>query len=74
MANLQRFVATGYPLSLGTSRKRFIGSICAVTEPTELVTATAVTTALEVMARVQLFRVYDVKGNCQVLDVAWAIK
>ncbi|MGR8932010.1 MAG: dihydropteroate synthase [Gammaproteobacteria bacterium] len=74
LAHLHRFVAMGFPVLLGTSRKRFMGSICNVTEPCELVTATAVTTALGVMAGVQMFRVHDVKANRQAADVAWAIK
>ncbi len=74
LAHLDQFVALGYPVLLGTSRKRFMGSICNVTEPAELVTATAVTTALGVMAGVQIFRVHDVKENRQAADVAWAIK
>ncbi|MDD5216290.1 MAG: dihydropteroate synthase [Methylococcales bacterium] len=74
LAHLAKFVALGFPVLLGTSRKRFMGTICDVSEPSELVTATAVTTALGVMAGVQLFRVHDVKENRQALDVAWAIK
>jgi len=74
LAHLNRFVELGYPVLLGTSRKRFMGSICNVSEPCELVTATAVTTALGVMAGVQMFRVHDVKANRQAADVAWAIK
>jgi len=74
LAHLDKFVATGFPVLLGTSRKRFMGTICDVTEPSELVTATAVTTALGVMAGVQMFRVHDVKENRQAADVAWAIK
>ncbi|GAW86613.1 dihydropteroate synthase [Bathymodiolus platifrons methanotrophic gill symbiont] len=74
LANLDRFVATGYPVLLGTSRKRFMGSLCAVTEPAELVSATAATTALGVQQGVQMFRVHDVKENRQAADVAWAIK
>ncbi|MDT4331616.1 dihydropteroate synthase [Methylomonas sp. MS20] len=74
LAHLDRFVALGWPVLLGTSRKRFMGGICNVEQPAELVTATAVTTALGVMAGVQLFRVHDVKANRQALDVAWAIK
>ncbi len=74
LAHLTDFVATGYPVLLGTSRKRFMGSICKVDQPRELVTATAVTTALGVMAGVQMFRVHDVKENRQAADVAWAIK
>lgn len=74
LANLHRFVGLGFPVLLGTSRKRFMGSICNVSEPNELVTATAVTTGLGVMAGVQMFRVHDVKANRQAADVAWAIK
>lgn len=73
LANLDKFVTLGFPVLLGTSRKRFMGSICKVSEPAELVTATAVTTALGVMAGVKLFRVHDVKENRQAVDVAWAI-
>ncbi|MFU8788202.1 MAG: dihydropteroate synthase [Methylobacter sp.] len=74
LAHLDKLVATGFPVLLGTSRKRFMGTICDVAEPSELVTATAVTTALGVMAGVQMFRVHDVKENRQAADVAWAIK
>lgn len=74
LAHLSQLVALGYPLLLGTSRKRFMGSICNVGQPEQLVTATAVTTALGVMAGVQMFRVHDVKPNRQAADVAWAIK
>jgi dihydropteroate synthase len=74
LANLDRFVELGFPVLLGVSRKRFMGAICDVTEPSELVTATAVTTAFGVMAGVQLFRVHDVKANYQAATVAWAIK
>lgn len=74
LAHLDSLVALGFPVLLGTSRKRFMGDICDVTEPAELVTATAVTTALGVMAGVRIFRVHDVKENRQAVDVAWAIK
>jgi len=74
LAHLDAFVALEHAVLLGTSRKRFMGSLCDVSEPSELVTATAVTTALGVMAGVQMFRVHDVKENRQALDVAWAIR
>ncbi|MEO1880612.1 MAG: dihydropteroate synthase [Methylococcales bacterium] len=73
LAHLDAIVNLGYPVLLGTSRKRFMGSLCAVSEPAELVIATAVTTAVGVMAGVQLFRVHDVRENRQAADVAWAI-
>jgi dihydropteroate synthase len=59
---------------LGASRKRFMGSICKVESPVELLPATCATTALGVMAGVRLFRVHDVRANRQAADVAWAIK
>ena len=74
LAHLELFVALGFPVLLGTSRKRFMGTICDVSEPSELITATAVTTALGVMAGVAIFRVHDVKENRQAVDIAWAIK
>jgi dihydropteroate synthase len=74
LAHLEHIVALGFPVLLGTSRKRFMGSICTRETPSDLVTATAVTTALGVMAGVRLFRVHDVKENRQALDIAWAIK
>ncbi|MGJ0517165.1 MAG: dihydropteroate synthase [Methylomicrobium sp.] len=74
LAHLDVLAGLGFPVLLGTSRKRFMGSLCNVQEPAELVTATAVTTALGVMAGIKLFRVHDVKENRQAADVAWAIK
>lgn len=74
LAHLDKLVAMGFPVLLGTSRKRFMGTICDIEEPSELVTATAVTTALGVMAGAQMFRVHDVKENRQAVDVAWAIR
>ncbi len=71
--NLDAFVGTGYPVLLGTSRKRFMGSICTVNSSDELIGATTATTALGVQAGVKIFRVHDVKPNRQAADVAWAI-
>lgn len=70
---LPRFVATGYPVLLGTSRKRFMGAICRETVFTELLGATCATTALGVAAGVKIFRVHDVRANRQAAEVAWAV-
>ena len=69
LAHLDALVALGFPVLLGASRKRFMGTLCDVSEPSELVTATAVTTALGVMAGVQLFRVHDVKEVKEAIDL-----
>ncbi len=79
LANLDHFVATGYPVLLGTSRKRFMGSICVDANgdpprPDTLVGATCATTALGVAAGVAMFRVHDVLANRQSADVAHALR
>jgi dihydropteroate synthase len=73
LANLEHFVATGFPILLGTSRKRFMGDICRTSDPHQLGTASAVTTGLGVLAGVQIFRVHDVEENRQAADIARAV-
>lgn len=73
MASLQRMCGLGFPLMLGVSRKRFMGSICDEKAPSQLLPATCASTALGVMAGVKLFRVHDVWQNRQAADLAWAI-
>lgn len=74
LADLESLVSLGYPVLLGTSRKRFIGEICNQDNPKERVAGTCATTALGVNAGVQIFRVHDVLENRQAADVAWRIK
>jgi dihydropteroate synthase len=74
LANLDRFVALGYPVLLGASRKRFMGAICRETEPAALIPATVATTALGVMAGIRIFRVHDVRENRQAADIAAAVR
>ncbi|MEW8624300.1 MAG: dihydropteroate synthase [Candidatus Thiodiazotropha sp.] len=74
LAHLKQLKAMGYPLMLGTSRKGFMGSLCEVSDPRQLIPATCSTTALGVIAGVDLFRVHDVWQNRQAADVAWAIQ
>jgi len=74
ISSLGRLVDTGYPVMLGASRKRFMGSICAETEFYKLVGATCATTAIGIFAGVNIFRVHDVRANRQAADVAFEIK
>ena len=74
IAELKELVQTGYPVLLGTSRKRFMGSICAETEAKNLVGATCATTTIGVQAGVKIFRVHDIKPNRQAADIALAVK
>ena len=73
IANLSSFRATGYKVLLGASRKRFMGSICTISNYSELVGATCATTAIGAFAGVNILRVHDIKENRQALDVAWAL-
>jgi len=70
ISNLDAFVATGYPVLLGTSRKRFLGAISKDKNPKQLVGATCASTVIGVQAGVQIFRVHDVMPNRQAAEVA----
>ena len=74
LSALGELVACGYPVLLGTSRKRFMGAVCGESNPHELLGATCATTALGVAAGVRILRVHDMKANRQAADVAWAIE
>ena len=74
LKNLGDLVELGYPVLLGTSRKRCLGEITKEDDPEKRVAATCATTALGISAGAQIFRVHDVAENKQAMDVAWAIK
>lgn len=74
LSDLSSLVSIGYPVLLGTSRKRFLGEICQEDDPEKRVAATCATTALGVQAGVQIYRVHDVPENKQAMDVAWEIR
>jgi len=74
LADLSSLVALGFPVLLGTSRKRFIGELLGQDDPKERIIGTCATTALGVDTGVKIFRVHDVIENKQAMDVAFAIK
>lgn len=71
---LEEFVKLGYPVLLGTSRKRFIGKALDITEPSKRQIGTATTTVVGLMKGASIFRVHDVKENYQALKMALAIR
>ena len=73
LSQLRQLCDTGYPVLLGTSRKRFMGEICATEDPAQRMPATCATTALGVLAGAKIFRVHDVWQNKQAADVSYAI-
>ena len=66
MKNIDKFVATGYRVLVGTSRKRFIGTITGREDPADRTYGTASTVALCAAAGVSIVRVHDV---CEMVDV-----
>ena len=74
MAGLSEFIAMGYPILLGASRKRFLRSFCQDESESELIGATCATTVIGVLSGVKVFRVHDVKANRQAADLAHEIK
>lgn len=73
IANLKRFVNTGFTILLGASRKRFLGEITGQTDPKNRESATVATTIAAFNAGVQIVRVHDVKQNIDALKVAQQI-
>ena len=74
LRQLNQICDTEYSVLLGTSRKRFMGEICATEDPAQRMPATCATTALGVEAGAKIFRVHDVWQNRQAADVSFAIK
>lgn len=69
MARFETLHELGYPILVGTSRKRFIGHATG-REPRERDVGTAATTALLRMAGAAIFRVHDVGINSDALAIA----
>jgi dihydropteroate synthase len=63
----------GCPIVLGTSRKRFIGSVLGITEPRERVLGTAATVALGIARGAKVVRVHDVAEMVQIVRMSDAI-
>ena len=74
LRGLERIVQLGFPLVLGCSRKRFMGSLCKEEDPMLLTGATVATTAFGVMMGARVFRVHEVRPNRQAADVTWALR
>jgi len=70
LRNIDKFVASGYRVLVGTSRKRFIGQITGKEKPAERIFGTATTVALCVAAGVSIVRIHDVAEMVDVVKVA----
>lgn len=74
LRHLGAIVDLGFPVLVGASRKKFIGSITGAEEAKERVFGTVATTVLGYERGATLFRVHDVRANREALAVAEAIR
>ena len=73
LKNLALFVASGYRVLVGTSRKAFIGKITGKENPADRIFGTAATIALCAAIGVSILRVHDVPQMMDVLKITNAI-
>jgi dihydropteroate synthase len=74
LRNISKFVAAGYRVLVGTSRKSFIGTLTDKGRPSERIFGTAATVALCAAAGVSIVRVHDVAEMVDVVNVSNALK
>ena len=74
LKNLKKISSLGYYTLIGTSRKKIFSEVSVANNPVDRLPGTCVTSAIGVMADVNIFRVHDVWQNKQAVDVAYAIK
>jgi len=74
LRNIDKFVASGYRVLVGTSRKSFIGKLTGKEKPGERIFGTAATVALCAAAGVSIVRVHDVAEMVDVVKVANKLK
>ena len=74
LRHLGAIVDLGYPVLLGASRKRFIGSITGSGRAKDRVFGTVATTVLGYERGAAMFRVHDVRANREALAVAEAVR
>jgi dihydropteroate synthase len=73
MARMEELLRFGYPWLVGTSRKRFVGTITSETDPLKRDIATSATSVALRLAGADIFRVHNVAFNRDALAVADAI-
>ena len=74
LRNIDKFVAAGYRVLVGTSRKSFIGKLTGKEKPSDRIFGTAASVALCVAAGVSIVRVHDVAEMIDVVKVANKLK
>jgi dihydropteroate synthase len=73
LRDLRKLAGLGYPLLVGTSRKKFIGTLSGETEPAGRVMGTAASVAWSIANGAAIVRVHDVEAMAKVVRVVRAI-
>jgi len=73
LRNINKFVASGYRVLVGTSRKSFIGKLIGKENPADRMFGTAATVALCAAMGVSIVRVHDVAEMVDVVNISRAI-
>jgi len=73
LRNIDKFIATGYRVLVGTSRKSFIGKITGEEKPSQRIFGTAASVAICVVKGVSIVRVHDTAEMNDVVKVVHAI-
>tara|TARA_B100000214_G_scaffold164504_1_gene117958 strand:- start:89 stop:940 length:852 start_codon:yes stop_codon:yes gene_type:complete len=73
LRNLEEFVSMNFPILIGASRKRFIGSVIEESDPNKRIFGTAAVACKCVIAGVDVLRVHDVKEISQVIKMTKSI-
>ena len=70
LKNLKKFKKLGYPLLIGSSRKRFIGDILNISNPKERDIGTLAISCLCSQQHIEIIRVHNVELNKQVIKIS----
>ena len=73
LRNLEEFTTMNYPVLIGASRKRFIGSVINEPDPINRIFGTSAVASRCVIAGIDLLRVHDVKEISQVIKMTKSI-
>tara|TARA_Y100001968_G_scaffold293576_1_gene299590 strand:+ start:149 stop:928 length:780 start_codon:yes stop_codon:yes gene_type:complete len=73
LRNIDQFVSMKYPVLVGASRKRFIGSVLNESDPNKRIFGSAAVASRCVIAGVDILRVHDVKEISQVIKMTESI-
>jgi len=73
LKNLEEFVSMNYPVLIGASRKRFIGSVINEPDPNKRIFGISAVASRCVIAGVDILRVHDIKQISQVIRMTKSI-